>query len=445
MSTTKGVDEHIKFKGGVHPDDGKELTRHCAVVDAPLLDKYTVIISQHIGAPAKLLVKKGDEVKKGQVLAEAGGFVSSNIHAPTSGTISMVKNTPGPVGGKVPAVEITADGNDEWGDPMEPMPNWCEAEPADLKQRIADSGIVGMGGAAFPAHVKLSPPDEKPIDTLILNGAECEPYLTADHRLMLETPEAVIEGSLMLGRVLGVKEIFIGIEANKPDAIELLKKKAEGTNVIVKGLRVRYPQGAEKQLIYALTGRKVPVGGLPMDVGCVVQNVGTAAAVSTAVLQGRPLIERITTVTGKPVVNPGNWRFRLGTPVFKALELAGGVNYAPAKVLLGGPMMGFSQMSLDVTIMKNSSGILLLALDEVQQYESNPCIHCGRCVEACPMHMLPGSVSMAVENEEFDLAIKMHAGSCIECGSCTYACPANRPLTQHCKRAKVELMARSKK
>jgi electron transport complex protein RnfC len=177
----------------------------------------------------------------------------------------------------------------------------------------------------------------------------------------------------------------------------------------------------------------------------VVQNVGTAAAVSTAVLQGRPLIERITTVTGKPVVNPGNWRFRLGTPVFKALELAGGVNYAPAKVLLGGPMMGFTQMSLDVTIMKNSSGILLLALDEVQQYESNPCIHCGRCVEACPMHMLPGSVSMAVENEEFDLAIKMHAGSCIECGSCTYACPANRPLTQHCKRAKVEMMARSKK
>jgi electron transport complex protein RnfC len=443
--SNKGLDHHLNFKGGVHPDDGKKLTQHCAVVDAPLLDKYTVILSQHIGAPAKLLVKKGDEVKKGQVLAEAGGFVSSNIHAPTSGTISLVKDTPGPVGGKVPAVEITADGKDEWGDLMPPIENWRDADPAILKKRISDAGIVGMGGAAFPAHVKLSPPKEKPIDTLILNGAECEPYLTADHRLMLENPEAIIEGSLMLGRILGVKLIYIGIESNKPDAVELLKKKAEGTGICVKGLRVRYPQGAEKQLIYALTGRKVPVGGLPMDVGCVVQNVGTAAAVQAAMLEGKPLIERITTITGHPVVNPGNWRFRLGTPVFKALELAGGVKYAPAKVLLGGPMMGFTQMSLDVTVMKNTSGILLLTHDEIQQYESNPCIHCGRCVEACPMHMLPGSVSMAVENEEFDLAIKMHAGSCIECGSCTYACPANRPLTQHCKRAKVEMMARSRK
>lgn len=440
-----GKSDTLKFKGGVHPEDGKSLSSHCAIVDAPLLDLYTVILSQHIGAPARLLVKKGDEVKKGQLLAEAGGFVSAPIHCPTSGTVKAITECPGPVGGKVPAVEIAADGKDEWGALMPPIADWKTTDPAELKKRVSDAGIVGMGGAAFPAHVKLSPPPEKQIDTLILNGAECEPYLTADHRLMLEYPEEVLEGAAILGRILNARDVFIGIENNKPDAIKLLQEKADKYGVKVKGLRVRYPQGAEKQLIYALTGRQVPMGGLPMDVACVVQNVGTAAAVVAAVKEGKPLIERITTVTGHPVVNPGNWRFRLGTPVFKALELAGGVKYPPAKLLLGGPMMGFSQMSLDVTVMKNTSGILCLADEEIQQYESHACIHCGRCVEACPMLMLPGSISMAVESEEFELAEKMHAGCCIECGSCTYACPANRPLTQHCKRAKVELMAKRKK
>lgn len=436
---------HIFFKGGVHPKEGKELSCGKEIQTAPLLDKYTVILQQHIGAPPKLIVEKGAEVKKGQLLAEAGGFVSATIHSPTSGTISDITEIDGPMGAKMKAVEITADGKDEWGSPLEPIKNWKTTNAVELKERIADAGIVGMGGAAFPTFVKLSPPEGKKIDTLILNGAECEPYLTADHRLMLENPESVIEGAAILAKILNVKTIVIGIENNKPDAIKALTEKVGDTGIKVQALRVRYPQGAEKQLIYAITGRKVPAGGLPMDVGCVVQNVGTAVAVKEAVTEGKPLIERITTVTGEPVVNPGNWRLRIGTPVSKVLELAGGVKYQPGKVILGGPMMGFAQKNLDATIMKNASGLLLLSLDDVSQYTSEPCIRCGRCVDACPMDLLPSTLSVAAENEVFDMTEDYHIMDCMECGSCSYVCPAHRPLVQHFKRAKAEIAAKRRK
>lgn len=431
-----------KFKGGVHPNDSKALSASKAIQDAPLLDAYTVIMHQNIGAPPELLVKKGDVVKKGQVLAKAGGFVSVPLHAPTSGTVSAIDKCPGPTGIAVPAITINSDGEDAWESPFEPIADWKNTPPAELKQRVWDAGIVGMGGAGFPSHVKLSPPEGKEIDTLILNGAECEPYLTADHRMMLEQPKDVVLGAAIIARILGLDSAVIGIEENKPDAIAELQKVAGDYNVRVQPLPVNYPQGAEKQLIYAITGREVPVGKLPMDVKCVVQNIASAVAVAEAVVKGIPSIERVTTVTGKPIVNPGNWRFRIGTPISKALELAGGINEQPAKLLLGGPMMGIAQSSLGVTVMKNTSGILLIAPDEVSLYTSEPCIRCGRCVDVCPMDILPATISQAVENKRFDWAEELNVMACIECGSCSYVCPSHRPLNQHFKWGKVEIQSK---
>lgn len=439
------TDKPRKFKGGVHPNDSKALSAAKPIKDAPLLDSYIVIMHQNIGAPPELLVKKGDVVKKGDPLAKASGFVSVPLHAPTSGTIKAIDKCPGPTGIHVPAIEITADGEDEWGAPFIPIVDWKNTEPALLKQRVWDAGIVGMGGAGFPCHVKLSPPEGKTVDTLILNGAECEPYLTADHRIMLEYAEKVVCGAAILARILGLKTAVIGVENNKPDAIAKLNEIAGKYNVTVQGLPVNYPQGAEKQLIYAITGREVPPGKLPMDVHCVVQNVASATAVTEAVLEGRPSIERITTITGKPVVEPGNWRLRIGTPISKALELVGGVSSQPAKLLLGGPMMGIAQSSLGVTVMKNTSGILLIEHDEVSLYTSEPCIRCGRCVECCPMSILPATISQAVENKRFDWAEQLNVMNCIECGSCSYVCPSHRPLNQHFKRAKIEIQAQLRK
>ncbi len=438
-------DKPRKFKGGVHPNDSKALSAAKPIQEAALLDSYQVIMHQNIGAPPELVVKKGDTVKKGDLLAKASGFVSVPLHAPTSGTIKAIDKCPGPTGIHVPAIEITSDGDDQWGEPFESIVDWQTADPAVLKQRVWDAGVVGMGGAGFPAHVKLSPPEGKIIDTLILNGAECEPYLTADHRLMLEQEENVVLGAAILARILGLKSAVIGVEENKPDAIARLKEVAGKYNVKVQGLPVNYPQGAEKQLIYAITGREVPPGKLPMDVHCVVQNVASAAAMAEAVINGRPSIERITTVTGTPVVNPGNWKFRIGTPVSKALELVGGVSEQPAKLLLGGPMMGIAQNSLGVTVMKNTSGILLISSAEVSLYTSEPCIRCGRCVEVCPMSILPATISQAVENKRFDWAEDLNVTACIECGSCSYVCPSHRPLNQHFKRAKIEIQAQLRK
>ncbi len=430
------------FKGGVHPQDGKALSSLESVQTAPLLEKYTVPLSQNIGVPPKLIVKKGDQVKKGQKIAESGGFVSVPLHSPSSGTVGNLVSIPGVAGNMLDAVEIISDGKDEWDTALPPVADWKNTDRSILKQRIADAGIIGMGGAAFPAHVKLDPPPQKVIDTLIINGVECEPYLTADHRLMLEKADEILEGAAILAKILRVNRIFFGIEKNKPDAIALMRRKAKKYDVTVVPLKVKYPQGAEKQLIYAVTGRSVMTGSLPMDVGCVVQNAGTCAAVREAVLEGHPLIERYTTVTGTPLVRPATWCFRIGTPVSKAIELAGGVKEQPAKVILGGPMMGFTLSSLETAVTKNTSGILLLSEKETSRYTSAPCIRCGRCMEVCPMRLLPGTLSVLIESEHFDGAEQQFVMDCLECGACAYVCPAKRPLTQHFRRAKAEINAK---
>lgn len=437
MKSSRNV---MTFSGGIHPcGDGKRLTCFNAVQTVPLLDKYQVILAQNAGNPPIPVVKKGDEVKKYQLIAKADGFVSANLHSPTSGIVSNIREIPGTMGIPMMAIEITADGKDEGVPPFEIISDWKNADPQLLKQRVIDAGLVGMGGASFPMHVKLSPPPEKMVDTLILNGAECEPYLTADHRLMLEFPEKVVRGAAILGRILGISEVVIGVEINKLNAIETLEKFTEQYGVKIATLHVRYPQGSEKQLINAITGRTVKSGTLPMDSGCVVQNVASAAALDDAVTRGIPLIERIVTVTGKVVAKPGNFRIKIGTPALEAVRFAGGITAEPGKLVFGGPMMGFAQRSFQVPVSKNTSGILLIPQEQSFNFESSGCIRCGRCVQGCPMHLVPCSLSTAIEAGRIDLAAENHVMDCMECGSCAYVCPDHRPLVQNVRRAKAEL------
>ncbi len=435
----------LSFRGGIHPSgDGKYLSSSKSVQTAPLLERYFVLLGQNAGKAPEPVVAKGDTVKKYQLIAKAAGFVSANLHAPTSGTVGGIVSVPGPMGIPAPAIEIISDGQDEAAEPMSSI-DWRNAEKKELLDRVADCGLVGMGGASFPTHVKLSPPPDKEIDTLIFNGAECEPYLTADHRLMVENPDIILEGAAIVGKILGVENICIGVELNKCDAIDVLMKNAASWGVKIVPLKVQYPQGSEKQLINAITGREVRSGGLPMDAGCVVQNVGTAKAVYDAVINGRPLVERVVTVTGEVVAEPGNWLMRIGTPVIKAVELAGGVTEDPGKLILGGPMMGFSQRSFDVPVSKNTSGVLLLSKKVAVNYGSGSCIRCGRCVAGCPMHLVPCLLGTAIEGERYDLAAQNHVMDCIECGACAYVCPAHRPLIQHIRRAKAEIRRLSQK
>ena len=437
MKSSRNV---MTFSGGIHPHgDGKSLSCRMQVQNVPLLEKYQVIIAQNAGKPPVPVVKKGDVVKKYQLIAAADGFVSANLHSPTSGVVSNIREIQSAMGVPTMAVEITADGADEGEPPFEPVVNWRDADPAMLKQRVVDAGLVGMGGASFPTHVKLSPPPGKVVDTLILNGAECEPYLTADHRLMLEMPEKVVRGAAILGRILNITNIFIGVEVNKMDAIEALEKFTDAYGVKVVPLRVLYPQGSEKQLINAITGRTVKSGTLPMDSGCAVQNVATCAALDDAVIKGIPLVERIVSVTGEVVVNPGNFLLKIGTPALEAVRFAGGITEEPGKLVFGGPMMGFAQRSFQVPIGKNTSGILLIPQAQAFNFESSGCIRCGRCVQGCPMSLVPCALSTAIEAGRFDLAAENHVMDCMECGSCAYVCPDHRPLVQNVRRAKAEL------
>ncbi|MCQ2396818.1 MAG: electron transport complex subunit RsxC [Lentisphaeria bacterium] len=440
------MSKFFHFYGGVHPNESK-ISSGVPIAEPPLYPLYTVPLSMHIGAPAKALVSVGDKVLKGQRIGEPASFVSSNIHSPTSGKIKSMGTCLGPMGNQLPCVVIESDGEDKEAEPLPPILNWRDSDPQTLRNRVAEAGIVGMGGASFPTPVKLSVPPGKMIDTLIINGVECEPCLTADHRLMLEAPKMILDGVSIVANLLQVKNVFIGIEDNKPDAIALLTKEAasySNPEIHIAPLHVRYPQGAEKQLIYAITKRQVPSGGLPADVHCVVQNIGSSFAIAEAVIKGKPLYERVTTVTGTPLVAPGNWRFRVGTSYAEAIKLAGGLKEGAqiGKLISGGPMMGFAVYSQEIPVMKNTSGILLMSPDEIHQYTSKSCLRCGRCNDVCPMQLMPGILSVQIENERFDDAQNWHVMDCIECGCCAYTCPAGRPLVQHMRRAKAEVGAK---
>jgi len=429
------------FKGGIHPEYNKEMASGRAIAPMDPPEEVVLPLSQHIGAPAKAVVEKGDEVLIGQVVAEPGGFVSSPIHATVAGKVSAIEPRPHPLGKSLDAIVIENSGEDKWADADSWGDSWKEKSIDEIKERIKNAGMVGMGGATFPTHVKLSPPEGKPIDTVILNGAECEPYLTADHRLMLEHPEPVVEGLEIISKVLGSKRKIIAIEENKPDALEKMRQACSGTETEVVQLPVKYPQGAEKQLIKALLDRDVPAGGLPFEVNTLVQNVGTSAAICAAVREGRPLVDRVVTITGPGITTPSNLRVTLGTPIQKVIDACGGWKGDPGKLVAGGPMMGFAQLSTETPVIKGTSGLLLFSLDDVHIREEDKCIRCGTCVRHCPMTLAPSEIAKSAQKKLWDRADEYHALDCIECGCCSYGCPAAIPLVQYIRQSKAEIMA----
>lgn len=424
--------------GGVHPDANK-LSATQPIQDAQLPKVAIIPLGQHIGAPANPIVQKGDTVKVGQLIGEANGFVSANIHSSVSGTVAKIDVATDVAGFKKPAVYINVEG-DEWLDTIDRTDTLVTEIKDDAKTiigKIKDAGIVGMGGATFPAHVKLSIPDGKKADFLIINGVECEPYLTADHRLMLEKSNELIIGIKILMKAINVEKAYIGIEANKPDAIEKLTelcKKEQGIEVVP--LKLKYPQGGEKQLINAISGREVPSGKLPIDAGAVVQNVGTAFAVYEAVQKNKPLFERIVTVTGKTVATPSNFRARIGTPVADLIVAAGGDLESTGKVISGGPMMGKAMNNLESTMTKGTSGLLLIEDAEATRKEAGPCIRCAKCVDACPMGLEPYLLMPYSQRQMWDELEALHIMDCIECGCCLFSCPANRPLLDYVRLGK---------
>lgn len=407
-------------------------------------------LAQHIGAPANAVVQKGDKVKVGQLIGEANGFVSANIHSSVSGTVSKIDVAPDVSGFKKPAVFIDVEG-DEWLETIDRTDTLIEEIKDDAKTivgKIKDAGIVGMGGATFPAHVKLAIPEGKKADFLIINGVECEPYLTADHRLMLEKSRELIVGVKILMKAIGVEKAYIGIEANKPDAISKLTElcqKEQGIEVVP--LKLKYPQGGEKQLINAVSGREVPSGKLPIDAGAVVQNVGTAFAVYEAVQKNKPLIERIVTVTGDTVATPSNFRARIGTPVAELIAAAGGDVEKSGKIISGGPMMGKAMANLESTVTKGTSGILMLSEEKAVRPEAGPCIRCAKCVDACPMGLEPYLLMQYSQRQMWAEDEANHIMDCIECGCCIFSCPAKRPILDYVRLGKntVGKIIRSRK
>lgn len=435
--------------GGVHPPENK-LSAQGEIITLPLPEQVTIPLSQHIGAPAVPTVKKGDQVKVGQIIGQAAGFISANIHSSVSGTVMSLDPVIDASGYPRPAVTIKVEG-DEWDenilkDPINKQPGTFTKE--EILAAISAAGIVGMGGATFPTQVKLSPPPGSTAEVLIINGVECEPYLTADHRLMLEHGKELIIGIQLIMKALGVKRTIVGIENNKRDAIEELGKLARlADGIEICPLKIQYPQGGEKQLIQATTGKFVPSGGLPIAVGAVVQNVGTVYAVYEAVMKHKPLFERVVTVTGKSLKEPGNYLCRIGTPISQLIEAAGGLPEDTGKVIGGGPMMGKALTNTNIPVTKGTSGILLMRQEESARKEYRNCIRCSKCVSVCPMGLEPYYLMLLGEHNKLEMLESEKIMDCIECGSCSFTCPANRPLLDVIRlgKARTGQMIRSRK
>lgn len=429
--------------GGIHPQENK-ISRACRIETMPLPEVVTIPLSQHIGSPAEAVVSKGMRVLTGQLIGRSTGFVSANVHASVTGTVTAVDTFLDASGVRRTGVTIRTE-PDEWTEGIVTdgrIERECSLEPAEIIARIAAAGIVGMGGATFPTHVKLSIPAGKKAEVLIINGVECEPYLTDDYRIMMERGEEVLIGARILARALGVSRILVGIENNKPDAVEALSRLAGvvAPEAEVVPLRVRYPQGSEKHLIAALTGRQVPSGGLPVDVGAVVKNVGTALAVYEAVQKHRPLIERVVTVTGPSLSRQANLRVRIGTPMARLIDCCGGLPADTGKVIAGGPMMGRAVANLEAPIVKGTSALLILPEEQSLRTSPQTCIRCGKCVSVCPMGLEPYLLSRLAEKSVWDEAEAHHVTDCIECGSCSWRCPSALPLLDRIRVGKAEVL-----
>ncbi len=428
-------------KGGIHPPEQK-LSAHVPIVVLPVPKIASIPIIQHLGAPARIVVERGEMVKVGQVIAVHEGFVSANIHASVSGRVGPIEEAIDSSGFKRTIIPIRVKG-DDWLEGIErsdELKQEITLEGSEIVNRIMEAGVVGMGGAAFPSHVKLTVPQGKKIDFLIINGVECEPYLTADHRLMIEKPREIVVGIRLLMKALNVENAIVGIENNKEDAIAIMRHACDPyPGIVVEALAVQYPQGGEKQLIQALLDREVPSGKLPADVGAVVHNVGTTFAVYEAVQKNKPLIERTVTVTGKSVEKPGNFRVRIGTPVSELVDAAGGLPEDTGKVLSGGPMMGRALSSIDVPVAKATSGILIVPREEAKRTEVYNCLRCGKCVEVCPMGLSPYYLMTLGQRGDVAKATEEHILDCIECGSCSFVCPSNRPILDYVRLGKTRV------
>lgn len=428
--------------GGIHPNKYK-ITADCPITDAELPDVVNIPVKQHIGSPAKILVKKGDKVKVGTLLADADGIVSADVHSSVSGEVLKIDDVPGALGYDEKIITIKVEG-DEWEPLIDRTPEIVKdinLFPEEIIAKIREAGIVGMGGAGYPTPIKTTIPEGKKAEILIVNGIECEPFLTADDRLMIEQAEQIIMGARVINRALGIQNAIIAIDENKPRAIEILtslSKRYIGVNVRV--CKTKYPQGGERQLIQAITGQELPSGKLPIDIGCIVQNVGTVYAVYEAVLKNKPLFERIVTVSGNGCEHPCNYRVRIGTSLSYLIEQSGGLREDVDKIVLGGPMMGNAVVNTAAPVTKLTSGILLLKGEDFIKREASVCLRCGKCAQACPAGLRPFAIKQAVVfNDPAEELRKLHAGDCVECGCCAYSCPAGIPLLDYCKIAKQEI------
>jgi electron transport complex protein RnfC len=419
------------FPHGVHPPDLKSLTAGAAIRRMPFPEEVVLPLRQHAGAPARPVVREGQAVERGDLVAEAVGWVSAPVHASAAGRVTAIARWPHPDGSWSPAVRIAVERHSAQAPRPRRVPDWRGLARPELVEAIRQAGVVGLGGAAFPTHVKLTPPPDKPIDLLLVNGCECEPYLTTDHRTMAEHPERVQLGVRIMLHALGIGRAVIGVERNKPDAIAALRATApKDLDVRVEALRVKYPQGAEKMLIEALLGREVPSGGLPLDVGVIVQNAASVATVAEVFETGLPLVERIVTITGRGVRRPGNLVVPVGTKLRDLLAACGGLTGDAQEIVFGGPMMGVAQANLDVPLTKGTTGVVVLSRAECRAPEVQPCIRCGHCLDACPVYLNPQLLGQLALHRRFEEMAQHHLQDCMLCGCCSYTCPSNIPLSQ---------------